>query len=86
MSKFDDELDTILEAFAKRIETIPRGKTYGWSEEKGAIKAAIATHIIGEDVPPYTDPFMGDRHLCGKDHYDNNIKATQRQALFGETK
>lgn len=32
-----EELDEILLNFAKRVEKIPRGKTYGWDEEKTAL-------------------------------------------------
>lgn len=32
-----EELDEILLNFAKRVEKIPRGKTYGWDEEKAAL-------------------------------------------------
>jgi hypothetical protein len=33
------ELDQIILNFAKRVEAMPRGKTYGWDDEKAAIQA-----------------------------------------------
>jgi len=38
----EDEIDTILLNFAKRIEALPRGKTYGWEGETAAIKELLA--------------------------------------------
>src|ERR1044072_608469 len=38
-TKQPDSLDEILRNFAKRVESMPRGKTYGWDEEKAAIQA-----------------------------------------------
>lgn len=37
MIDFNKRLDEILRDFATRVESIPRGKTYGWSDEKSAI-------------------------------------------------
>lgn len=39
-------LDEILLNFAKRVESIPRGKTYTWYEEKQAILVHIAEELV----------------------------------------
>ena len=35
-------IDDILLSFAKRVENMQRGKTYGWTDEKQAIEALIS--------------------------------------------
>lgn len=47
---FEEKLDIILRDFAKRVENIPRGKTYGWSDERQAILSLIEEDVVGLDT------------------------------------
>ena len=62
MTTFIEELDDILLTYAKRIESIPRGKTYGWSEERLSILNLVSERIIGRNVGVFIEDILrGDQ-------------------------
>jgi hypothetical protein len=64
-------LEDILFAFAKRVEAMPRGKTYGVEKETQAIAQAIE-QIIGEDEQ--IDDRDSDWYLIETSHRMGGVK------------
>lgn len=50
MTNYNEKLDEILRQYAKRVENIPSGKTYGWSNEKQLIISLIK-ELVTEAKP-----------------------------------
>jgi len=46
-----EKVDDVLHDFAKRVEQIPRGKTYGWDAETQAILQAV-DEAVEAVIPP----------------------------------
>jgi len=57
-------LDEILLNFAKRVESMPRGKTYGWDKEREAIDALITE---GEGLLQQAINLSGNEFAMGYD-------------------
>jgi hypothetical protein len=53
-SDYETKLDTILLTFAKKIENMPRGKTYDWENEKQAITSLLNTELDKKTFTTYT--------------------------------
>ena len=81
MTNYNQRLDEILLRYAKRVENIPRGKTYGWSDEKQAINS-LFKELVAEAKPEkkstedYGSWEEGHRNAGWNDcleHYEQNL-------------
>ena len=76
MTNYKERLDEILLQYAKRIENIPRGKTYGWSDEKQSITSLIK-ELVAEAKPEVKAHPLGPVTLAdcqrGLNHYEYNL-------------
>jgi hypothetical protein len=78
----DSWIDDLLLNFAKRVESYPRGKTYGWEAEKAQIVAKLEEAIGPDEVlgDPGTGEMYGDMIYAR-----NKLKAEIRQRLTAPT-
>lgn len=58
----DGALSEILQAFAKRVEQVPRAATYGWSSEQSAVKSLIAS-VLDEVTPKDIERTKGQKKV-----------------------
>lgn len=78
-------LDEILRDFAKRVEAIRRGKTYGWENEKQAILGWVDKVVIGRDIGP--EPYLKGVSMYSTElgnaiiEYKNDLRTEQRNIL-----
>jgi hypothetical protein len=47
-SKLDETLDQVLSYYARRVWAMPRGKTFGWEDEKQALLEAFEQSLPAE--------------------------------------
>lgn len=78
-------IDDVLRNFAKRVEQIPRGKTYGWSEEKRQIERICASERL--DELQHVGHRPGGYDIVAKGGVDIEVREAELQTqLEGETK
>lgn len=73
IAKFEESLDDILHQFAKRVENLPRGKTYGWDSERAAIRVA-AEELVAARVREALQQVMNNAMAI---EYTNSIDAAR---------
>ncbi len=65
-----EELDEILLTFAKRVEKIPRGKTYGWEAEKRSVLAYIQRQILQAKISLLNEHTRNSCYTSGANKVD----------------
>lgn len=78
MTNYNERLDEILGQYAKRVENIPSGKTYGWSDEKQAI-ISLFKELVAEAKPELPalfaklDDISVIMYKKGTDEFEQNL-------------